>query len=228
MEREDRQVSERPRARSGRSRVVRALAGGLLAVGLVALGVAAGVWGERRNAGGGSANPAPQNASPPQEGAAMPGMSAPPAAALSSADPPGDVEVVLSADALAKIGIKTSTIAAVDASASVQVPGSVMPNAYREVKVTPIVGGIVTKVPVGLGDPVRRGDPVVVLFSAELADAQTKYLSMAAIERYLVCASASSALNSTTTGSPRRTVSPSPTGTLVTIPPTIGVTFTSR
>ena len=181
MEREDRQVSERPRARSGRSRVVRALAGGLLAVGLVALGVAAGVWGERRNAGGGSANPAPQNASPPQEGAAMPGMSAPPAAALSSADPPGDVEVVLSADALAKIGIKTSTIAAVDASASVQVPGSVMPNAYREVKVTPIVGGIVTKVPVGLGDPVRRGDPVVVLFSAELADAQTKYLSMAAM-----------------------------------------------
>src|SRR5260370_31663875 len=51
---------------------------------------------------------------------------------------------------------------------------------------------------------------------------------MAAIERYLVCASASSALNITTTGLPRRTVSPSPTSTLVTIPPTIGVTLTSR
>ncbi len=111
----------------------------------------------------------------------MPGMSSAPAAVPSPADPAGDVEVLLPADALAKVGIKTSTIAAVDASASVQVPGSVMPNAYREVKVTPIVGGIVTKVPVGLGDTVRRGDPVVVLFSAELADAQTKYLSMAAM-----------------------------------------------
>ena len=180
MKREDGQVSERPRTRSGRSRVVRALAGGLLAIGLVALGVAAGVWGERRNAGG-SANPAPQNAPPPQGGTAMPGMSSAPAAAPSPADPAGDVEVLLPADALAKVGIKTSTIATVDASASVQVPGSVMPNAYREVKVTPIVGGIVTKVPVGLGDTVRRGDPVVVLFSAELADAQTKYLSMAAM-----------------------------------------------
>ena len=56
-----------------------------------------------------------------------------------------------------------------------------MPNAYREVKVTPIVGGIVTKVPVALGDTVRRGAPVVTLFSAELADAQTKYLSMVAM-----------------------------------------------
>jgi len=181
MEREDRPVSERPRARSGRSRVLRALMGGLLAVGLVALGVAAGVWGERRNAGGVSPHPARQDASPPRGGTAIPGMSAPPSATTSSADSSGDVEVLLPADALAKVGLKTSTIAAVDASASVQVPGSVMPNAYREVKVTPIVGGIVTKVPVGLGDTVRRGDPMVLLFSAELADAQTKYLSMAAM-----------------------------------------------
>ena len=175
MDREDGPVSEGLRARSGRSRVVRALAGGLLAVGLVALGVAAGVWGERRNAGGGSPSSGRQDAAPPQQGSVMPGM------APSTADPAADVEVLLPTDALAKIGLKTSPIAAVDASTSVQVPGSVMPNAYREVKVTPVVAGIVTKVPVGLGDTVRRGDPVVVLFSAELADAQTKYLSMAAM-----------------------------------------------
>jgi RND family efflux transporter MFP subunit len=153
--------------------MVRGLAGGLLAVGLVALGVAAGVWGERRASGGASPSPGRQGARP-SEGATR-------SAPTSSADPPGDVEVLLPADALAKVGIKTSTIAAVESSASVQVPGNVMPNAYREVKVTPIVGGIVTKVPVGLGDAVRRGGPVVVLFSAELADAQTKYLSMAAM-----------------------------------------------
>ncbi len=51
---------------------------------------------------------------------------------------------------------------------------------------------------------------------------------MAAIERYLVCASASSALTSVTSGMPRFTVAPSSTWTLVTIPPAIGVTLTSR
>ena len=168
MEREDRQVGERPRARSGRSRLVRGLAGGLLAVGLVALGVAAGIWGERRSAGGGASNPGRQDTSPPPGGMRMPGMSGAPSAPASSADPPGDVEVLLPADALAMVGIKTATIAAVASSASVQVPGSVTPNAYREVKVTPIVGGIVTKVPVELGAAVRRGAPVVVLFSASI------------------------------------------------------------
>ena len=89
--------------------------------------------------------------------------------------------MLLAADALAKVGIKTATISAVESTAAVRVPGNVMPNAYREVKVTPVVGGIVTKVPVALGDTVRRGNPVVTLFSAELADAQTKYLSMVAM-----------------------------------------------
>jgi RND family efflux transporter MFP subunit len=72
-------------------------------------------------------------------------------------------------------------VGASERSASVRVPGGVMPNAYREVKITPVVGGIVTKVAVGLGDTVVRGAPIVTLFSAELADAQTKYLSMAAM-----------------------------------------------
>jgi len=173
MEREDRQVIERPRGRQRRGRVVRGVGGGLLALALVALGVAAGVWGERRGSGGGSPDPGRQDAAPSQ-GAA-------PSAPTPSADPPGDVEVLLPADALAKVGIKTATISAVESTASVRVPGNVMPNAYREVKVTPIVGGIVTNVPVALGDTVRRGNPVVTLFSAELADAQTKYLSMVAM-----------------------------------------------
>jgi cobalt-zinc-cadmium efflux system membrane fusion protein len=56
-----------------------------------------------------------------------------------------------------------------------------MANAYREVKVTPIAGGIVTKVRVELGTTVERGASLATLFSAELADAQTKYLSMRAM-----------------------------------------------
>src|SRR6266849_1611991 len=64
---------------------------------------------------------------------------------------------------------------------SVTVPGNVMPNACKEVKVTPIAAGLVTKVHVELGAVVRRGAPLVTLFSAELADSQTKYMSMSAM-----------------------------------------------
>jgi multidrug resistance efflux pump len=57
----------------------------------------------------------------------------------------------------------------------------VMANAYREVTVTPIVGGVVTKVHVELGAGVSRGAPLATLFSAELAEAQMKYPSMQAM-----------------------------------------------
>jgi len=70
---------------------------------------------------------------------------------------------------------------AVGAGAAITAPGSVMANAYREVRVTPIAAGIVTKVHVELGAVVKRGAPLVTLFSAELADSQTKYMSMSAM-----------------------------------------------
>jgi RND family efflux transporter MFP subunit len=98
-----------------------------------------------------------------------------------AAEPAGDVEVILSPEAVAQAGIKTAEVTMVDASTSVQVPGAVMANAYREVKVFPIVGGILTKVSVELGMSVRRGAALATLFSAELAEAQTKYLSAKAM-----------------------------------------------
>lgn len=179
MEREDGHVMERPRRRQKRGRLVRGLGGGLLVLALVALGVAAGVWGERRNAGG-SPSPGQQDARPPQGSMAMPGMAAPSTPAP-SADPPAEVEVLLTSEALARAGIKTATVGTVDARASVRVPGTVMPDAYHEVKVVPVVAGIVTRVHVELGAAVRRGTPLVTLFSADLADAQNKYLSMQAM-----------------------------------------------
>jgi len=56
-----------------------------------------------------------------------------------------------------------------------------MSNAYRDTKVNALVGGIVRQVTVELGVSVRRGEPLAVIFSAELADAQMKYLSMRAM-----------------------------------------------
>src|SRR3989441_1121858 len=59
--------------------------------------------------------------------------------------------------------------------------GTVMSNAYRDTKVNTLVGGIVRQVAVELGASVRRGAPLAVIFSGELADAQMKYLSMQAM-----------------------------------------------
>ena len=62
-------------------------------------------------------------------------------------------------------------------SSAVRIPGTVEPNAYKQVVVTPLVAGRVTRVLVELGDQVRRGQTLLQVFSPELADAQTKYLS---------------------------------------------------
>src|SRR5688572_20127473 len=96
-------------------------------------------------------------------------------------DPADDVEVVLSPEAVAQAGIKTAEVTVVERSTSVQVSGTIMANAYREVKVFPIVGGIITKLHAELGTAVKRGAPLATIFSAELAEAQTKYLSAKAM-----------------------------------------------
>jgi RND family efflux transporter MFP subunit len=106
-------------------------------------------------------------------------MSAPTAAP--AAEPPGDVEVFLLPDAVTQAGIQTAEVTTVESGTSVQVPGTVMANAYREVKVFPVVGGIVTKVHAELGTAVTRGAPLATVFSTELAEAQTKYLSAKAM-----------------------------------------------
>jgi RND family efflux transporter MFP subunit len=90
-------------------------------------------------------------------------------------------EVVLTPEAVSRAGITTAPAAEVASQVTMQLPGTVMADAYREVKVVPIVGGIVTKIHVELGTTVKRGAPLATLFSPELAEAQTKYLSMRAM-----------------------------------------------
>src|SRR5712692_3904131 len=147
-----------------RGRIARACLLGLVALGLIALGAVGATVALRRT-----------------EAARSAAVSTSAAPTPASTDPAGDVEVVLSPEALARAGIKTAAVTAIAGGTSVSVPGTVMPNAYREVKVTPIASGIVTKVHVELGAVVRRGAPLLTLFSAELADSQTKYMSMSAM-----------------------------------------------
>ena len=88
-----------------------------------------------------------------------------------------DPEINLTADDLKKAQIRTARVMKRATRTSLRVPGIVKPDEYREVHVTPIADGIVRQVPVVLGDHVRTGQPLAVIFSSELAEAETQYLA---------------------------------------------------
>src|SRR5712691_6708270 len=164
-------VREAAPARPQRHRLLRGLAWGVGALGLIALGALGATLGPRYLEG---ILPAPVATAPTAPPAEQP--PADPAAASTPA-----AEVVLSPEAVSRAGITTAPAEEVASQATIQLPGTVMADAYREVKVVPIVGGIVTKIHVELGTAVKRGAPLATLFSPELAEAQTKYLSMRAM-----------------------------------------------
>jgi membrane fusion protein, heavy metal efflux system len=170
---QDDRMIQSPEAHARRSGPGRFLVRGLLAIGLMAIGAVGATLVLRF---GNNTPAAPVTAAPPSLATEAPATAAPTAA--ESAD---EVEVVLSPEAVAQAGIKTAEVTVVEQGTSVQVPGTIMANAYREVKVFPIVGGIVTKLHAELGTAVKRGAPLATIFSAELAEAQTKYLSAKAM-----------------------------------------------
>jgi RND family efflux transporter MFP subunit len=112
---------------------------------------------------------------------ATPGPSAPDASA--SAVPSGplaDVVIHLSSEAAMRAGIKVTPVSVSSSIGRVRLAGIVEADAYRQVVVAPLVSGRVTRVVVALGDHVRKGAPVAEIYSPELAEAQTRYLSMRA------------------------------------------------
>ena len=162
---------EPPRLHGQRRRLGRGLIMVVAALGLLAIG-ALGATLASRYLGG----------APPLATSPTPLVSAPPASEpLTTIAPARMAEVVLSPEAVGRAGIKAAPAEVVASQSTIQLPGTVTADAYREVKVVPIVGGIVTKVHVDLGAAVKRGAPLATLFSSELAEAQTKYLSMRAM-----------------------------------------------
>src|SRR5439155_25459 len=91
------------------------------------------------------------------------------------------VEVTLTPEAIERAGIRIADVRSGAALSGITVPGTVMSNAYRDTKVNALVGGIVRQVSVELGSLVEVGQPLAVIFSTELAEAQMKYLSMRAM-----------------------------------------------
>jgi cobalt-zinc-cadmium efflux system membrane fusion protein len=108
--------------------------------------------------------PSPQTAAvqPPQSG---------------SAQATGNAVITLTPEAIARAGIEVAPVAMASAGGRLRIPAVVQPNAYRAVVVTPVVAGRLTRVPVELGEHVQRGQTLAEIYSPELADAQTQYIS---------------------------------------------------
>lgn len=102
----------------------------------------------------------------------------PAATPVTSGASPGAAQVIqLSADLVARAGITVEPAATGAIAAAVRVPGTVQPNAYTQVSVTPLVSGRVTRMLVELGQPVQRGTPLAEVYSPEVAQARAAYLT---------------------------------------------------
>jgi RND family efflux transporter MFP subunit len=87
--------------------------------------------------------------------------------------------ITIAPEQVQRAGIKVEVVGerVSNEAAGQQATGVVQPNAYRETPVVSLVGGIVRSVSAELGQSVRRGQAVAVVFSNELADAQSRYLA---------------------------------------------------
>jgi RND family efflux transporter MFP subunit len=90
---------------------------------------------------------------------------------------PSGSSVTLSQDAIQRAGIVVGTASTPPGSAQLQVPAVVEPNAYSAVVVTPIAAGRVTSVTAVLGQQVRQGQALAQIYSPELVEAQSRYLT---------------------------------------------------
>src|SRR6185436_1781472 len=100
--------------------------------------------------------------------------------APSSRVPTGEVSITLSKEAIDRAGIEVTTVASSSEPTTLRIPGTVQPNAYKTVSVTPLTSGRTTRVLAELGQSVQRGQLLAEVYSPDLAEARTKYLSATA------------------------------------------------
>jgi len=107
------------------------------------------------------------------------------AASAATAPRPGDIVITLSPDKFENAQLKTEVVTEqaglpTAGASGTRTTGTVQSNAYKEVPVFPIVGGIVRQIDVELGNKINRGQPMATIFSSELADAEAAFLKMTA------------------------------------------------
>ncbi|MEP7310772.1 MAG: efflux RND transporter periplasmic adaptor subunit [Acidobacteriota bacterium] len=101
-------------------------------------------------------------------------------AATAAEGPLPDVTLTLTPEAVQRAGITMTPVRRRAVAGAIRVPGNVEPNAYRQVVATSLVAGRLTSVSVALGDRVARGQLLAEVYSPELADVETRYLTMLA------------------------------------------------
>jgi membrane fusion protein, heavy metal efflux system len=152
-----------------------------IGLGTVAiLAVGSGIWFSTQQ----TAKPKAKQEAPMSSMSDMSSMSSKPSPASNDATDStaadAGVQVDLGPDDLKKAQIQTVHLDMQETASTLRVPGVVSVDEYKEVHVTPLVGGVIRQVPVVLGDHVRRGQPMAVIFSSDLAEAETEYLAMMA------------------------------------------------
>ena len=142
------------------------------AVVLVLFAVALAFWAWRKPSGGaGRPVAAPRTITLDQPGGGSAGA------------PAGEATLTIPPEAVARAGIKVEPVGermlaeGEGLPVGEAAPGVVQPNAYRTTPVVSLVGGIVRGVSAELGEYVRRGETVAVVFSDDLATAQARYLT---------------------------------------------------
>lgn len=101
----------------------------------------------------------------------------PPASTPASDGALPDVAVTLTPEAVERAGIRLTQVTAGTGGSTLRLPGAIEANAYQQVVVTPLVAGRVTRVLAELGQRVRRGQQIAEIFSPELSEAETRYVS---------------------------------------------------
>ncbi len=91
-------------------------------------------------------------------------------------------KLTLSPEQLRSAGLKIETVGEQPASeaAGQMATGVVQANSYKETPVMSLVGGIVRAVNAELGQNIKRGQKLAIVFSNELADSQSRYLTAVA------------------------------------------------
>jgi membrane fusion protein, heavy metal efflux system len=129
------------------------------------------VWFLRsRTSSAGRPVPAPSNATLNQPGSSE------------SATAEKETTITLAPDVTQRAGLKIETVGEQvisdgSGASGALATGIIQTNAYRTTPVVSLVGGIVRRVDVELGKEVKRGQTIAVVFSEELATAQSRYLT---------------------------------------------------
>ncbi|MEO8434618.1 MAG: efflux RND transporter periplasmic adaptor subunit [Pyrinomonadaceae bacterium] len=134
---------------------------------LIVAAVAAWLFFGPGKSGAGRPVPAPRNISLEQPDAGAPAA-------------PAETILTLAPEMVTRAGIKIEAVGEQlvgESTGNQMATGTVRENAYRTTPVVSLVGGILRRVNVELGANVRRGQPLAVVFSNELAMAQSSYLA---------------------------------------------------